>query len=46
MDPPVAIDGGCLLCVERHVRAVETADADMEDARNEGLAVVARDRQT
>src|SRR4029450_1836272 len=44
-DAPVAAAGGDLVGVERHVGAMEAAYAEVEDARLEGVAAVARDRQ-
>src|SRR5262249_12800620 len=44
--PPVASVGGGFLCVERHVRPVKPAHAEVEDARAERFAVVPRDRKT
>src|SRR5262249_61671721 len=41
---PVASVGGELVGVERHVRPVKPAHADVEDAGDERLAVVPRDR--
>jgi hypothetical protein len=41
-DPPVAARLGQLVGVEREVRAMETADADVQDARLQTAAVVRR----
>ena len=45
-DPPVAAGLGELMGVQREVRTVETADADVEDARLEPAAVVGRHGDT
>src|SRR5207302_9197551 len=42
-DPPVATASGELVDVARQVGAVEPADAEMQDSRNERCAVVVRD---
>jgi hypothetical protein len=40
VDAPVTATGGDVVVVEGHVSAVEAADADVEDARDERRAVV------